>query len=473
MAGNIVLIHGWSADAHSLAAVAAFLEPHGYQVTQLWLSQYISLEDDVRIPDVAKRMDAVLRGAVTSGALAAPFDMIVHSTGGLVAREWLVSYGLNWVTGPPIERLLMLAPANFGSRLASAGKSMIGRLAKGWNNWLQTGEEMLNELELASAYQWDLARRDLVAEAPGQPSPYGPGNVLPFVICGSHGYASGLQQIANEHGSDGTVRPCAANLNVQGLTLDFAENETAPVVRPWAARDGAQMIAFAVLPDRSHASILDPADDVGSASGQTLGDFIIQALGCDGAGYAALCAAWDEQSAATAALDSPQAIQAAVWKDPPAPEDLHQYLQIVTRVVDDQGQPVDDYFLEFFSPQDAGEADSVDFHRCVLKDVHPNSEDASCRCLFIDRTALMTQFYVGDRTQVAMSLSAARIGPHVRYFDSTQDGAKGHVILHDKDDAARAALGGQRLWRNRTHLIEIRIPREPIDEVFKLRGDGT
>jgi hypothetical protein len=394
--------------------------------------------------------------------------MIVHSTGGLVAREWLVTYGQVWPGGSPLKRLVMLAPANFGSRLAATGKSLIGRIIKGWDNWLQTGQEMLNDLELASAYQWDLAQRDLLSADPGDISPYGAGKVLPFVICGSHGYTDGLSQIANESGSDGTVRPCAANLNVQGLSIDFSLNEDPPVVRPWAARAGAEMIAFAVLPDRSHASILDPADLVGSEYGRALGQLITAALNCDDAGYGALCAGWDQLSEQTAALATPATIAAMFRQNPPAPQDLHQYLQIVIRVCDDQDQPVDDYFLEFFSPQDAGEQDSVDFHAEVLKDVHTNLKDASRRCLFIDRTALMEDFYNALRTQVAMSLSAAPPGPNVRYFDATQDGARGAVLLHDVNEEARKALGGQRLWRNRTHLIQIRIPRQPVDDVFRL-----
>jgi hypothetical protein len=112
----------------------------------------------------------------------------------------------------------------------------------------------------------------------------------------------------------------------------------------------------------------------------------------------------------------------------------------------------------------------VDFHRCVLKDVHVNTIDPSFRCLFVDRTALFTEFYTAVRRQVAMSLSAARLGQNIRYFDKTKEGAKGHVLVHDKDAEARSTLGASRLWRNRTHLVEIRIPRQPIDKVFTMKA---
>jgi hypothetical protein len=38
----------------------------------------------------------------------------------------------------------MLAPANYGSKLASMGQSLIGRVLKGWDNWFHTGKEMLS-----------------------------------------------------------------------------------------------------------------------------------------------------------------------------------------------------------------------------------------------------------------------------------------------------------------------------------------
>jgi hypothetical protein len=470
MAHNVVLIHGWSASSASMAPVSAFLRRNNYAVADVWLGDYISLDDDVRVQDVARRMDAVLQAAVAAGQVRAPFDMIVHSTGGLVAREWLVSLAPAWAGGAPLKRLVMLAPANFGSRLASAGKSMIGRIVKGWNNWFQTGEQMLRELELASAYQWELARRDLVSEQAGQPGPYGPGRVLPFVVCGSRGYTDGLAQIANESGSDGTVRPSAANLNVQGVTIDFSASPDQPQVSGWSRRLGGEQFAFAVLPDRNHATILLPDQDVGSTRSGQLAALILEALACDDAGYADLCARWDAVSEATAALADDAALQAAFSRDRPAPQDLHQYMQIITRVRDDDGQAVGDYFLEFFSPQERGEEDSVDFHREVLKDVHVNTVDASYRCLFADRTALFSEFYTGVRRQVAMSLSAARLGPNIRYFDKAKDGAKGHVLVHDKDADARADLGAPRLWRNRTHLVDLRIPRKAIDKVFALKG---
>jgi triacylglycerol esterase/lipase EstA (alpha/beta hydrolase family) len=161
MAAQIAIVHGWSDTSKSFHDLRDFLVANGYDAKQIWLSDYISMDDDVRVEDIAKRMHVVIAKAIEAGELKTPFDMIVHSTGGLVAREWLARNFPDG-KGAPVKRLIMLAPANFGSRLASLGKSMIGRVAKGWNNWLQTGAEMLAGLDLASLYQWALARRDLL-----------------------------------------------------------------------------------------------------------------------------------------------------------------------------------------------------------------------------------------------------------------------------------------------------------------------
>jgi hypothetical protein len=122
----------------------------------------------------------------------------------------------------------------------------IGRVLKGWNNWFQTGTEMLLGLELASPYQWALAQRDLFDASGSDPGPYGRGKVWPFVIVGSRGYSDRLAQIVNENGSDGIVRCAAANLNAVGMTIDFADNPTEPPIRAWHWRPGDVWFPLAI-----------------------------------------------------------------------------------------------------------------------------------------------------------------------------------------------------------------------------------
>ncbi len=475
MVQQVAIVHGWSDNSTSFHGLRAFLNGNGFEVTGIWLGDYISMDDDVRISDVAKRMNAVISGGIASGELRPPFDLIVHSTGGLVAREWLARYYPNG-ENCPVKRLLMLAPANFGSRLAAAGKSLVGRVLYGWDKWFQTGAEILRGLELASPYQWDLACRDLLDPAGAGTGPYGGDKVWPFVIIGSRGYSSGLRRAVNEDGSDGTVRACAANLNCIGLTIDFTGGMN-PEVTPWHPRNGDAVFPFAVLPDRDHSTIVRPSDQTDAPnSSPALGRRILQALRCASpAEYRQIGKDWAVDTEDMAALGGPdgeaQRSMTFVGNAPPASA-FHQYLQAIVAVADDQGLPIDDYFLEFFAPEDQDDTEAVYFQREVLEHTHVNTSRRDMRCLFIDRSDLMTGYYprveAGRERVVAMSISAAPAGNNVRHFDSSEAGAPGHLIVHREDDEERETIGAARLRRNMTHLVRIVVPRVPQAKVFTL-----
>lgn len=475
MPAEVAIVHGWSDTSKSFRNLRDFLSRNGYSVRQIWLGDYVSLDDDVRLEDVAKRMQRVLSDLIARGELTVPFDLVVHSTGGLVAREWVATFYPDG-TGCPAKRIVMLAPANFGSRLAATGKSMVGRVLRGWNNWFQTGEQMLKGLELASPYQWRLAGRDLLdPAAAGGSGPYGRGKIWPFVITGTRGYSNGLREIVNEDGADGTVRAAAANLNAIGMTVDFAADPANPQMTRWTSRVGAPGIPFAVLPDRDHGSIVHPDQNVSpdDATQRRLGRLILEALACDSdARYGEIHDRWNGVSEATAELRKPDAGSRAILpRDTPKPEAYHQYMQFIVRARDDHGQPVDDYFIEFFAPETRGDRDAVYFHREVLEHAHTNTVSPSFRCLFIDRTDLIEGFYPlarpPERKRLAVSVSAARLGPNVRYFDSTREGARGQVVVHALDDDERSGLDA-RLRRNSTHLVDLILPRQPVDKVFRL-----
>jgi hypothetical protein len=456
---QVVVLHGWSDTSQSFHALGDFLRASGRVTVPLWLGDYISLDDDVRIPDVAKQLHNILQERMGNGTLYTPFDMIVHSTGGLVAREWLTTYYGTVGEPPPVRHLLMLAPANYGSKLASMGQSMLGRLVKGWNNWFHTGKEMLNALELGSPYQWNLTQRDVLLP-PGTgatPGMYGYGRIWPFVIVGTHPYSDALRQIVNENGSDGTVRVPGANLNTLGMTLDFTVPGPTPQATAWGNRF-AGTFPLAVLPNRTHGSIIDPlGGDIASETPlqkQQFQNLILQALNCaTQAEYDAMAAEWWQISEQTV--------------DPGDPL-RHQYLQLNVEVFDDEGNPVNDYFLEFSGPSnDPSDDSTVYFHRSVLEDVHTNGQAATLRCLYADRTGLLDGFYPKIQPPaeriLTLSLSANPPGKNVRYFSNTKVGATGEFKLHD------LVLTEDRwLKRNTTHFLRIVIPRMPLSQVFNV-----
>jgi hypothetical protein len=135
----------------------------------VFLGNYASMRDDVTFDDMSyglqmRSYDLVKGKKIkgnedNSGRFSLnPFslDVIVHSTGGPVVRNWL-SLCLRDVCGgvfekSPIRHFIMIALANFGSRLAAQGKSTLAKLFKGG---FETGRKILEGLELGSPFLWD------------------------------------------------------------------------------------------------------------------------------------------------------------------------------------------------------------------------------------------------------------------------------------------------------------------------------
>jgi len=471
VARQVLIVHGWSDTSDSFHPLARFLGEHGFEARTLWLGDYISMEDDVRVQDVAIRMAEVIDQRMAKGDLQPNFDMIVHSTGGLVVRAWLTTRYRGQGERCPVKRLLMLAPANYGSKLAAVGKSMLGRLVKGFKHGFQTGTSMLNDLELASPFQWELAQRDVLV-APGADAAryYGEDRVWPFVIVGTRGYTGLLRQIANENGSDGTVRVCAANLNARGVTIDFRESDPEKMMRLWDSRLQCDA-PLAVLPTRTHGSIIDPdrsdsdnQEDIieSGEERQQLGRLILAALNCASFDkYSDMQKDWEELSNKTADRRLADASN-------PQSECFHQYMQLNAYVVDDHGKPVPDYFLEFFSsPDEAQDPANVYLHANVIEDVKKNSQNEALRNLYFDRTDLVdgyyTRFSAGANPVVYMSISAAAPGAKIHYFDPGDPSAAGMVPVHLEGDKTKRWLR-----HNSTHFVQIIIPRRPVEDVFRL-----
>ena len=49
MPSQIAIVHGWSDSSKSFRDLRDFLAANGFQVRQIWLGDYISMDDDVRV----------------------------------------------------------------------------------------------------------------------------------------------------------------------------------------------------------------------------------------------------------------------------------------------------------------------------------------------------------------------------------------------------------------------------------------
>ena len=215
----VVLIHGYSDKGESFDRWKQ--RPGGPG-----LRRHHDLGLQLRDPDQRNHHQGHRRGARPRPAEEAhlkdnqQFDAIVHSTGMLVVRSWLTTYA-----DPRIKRLkhlIGLAPATWGSPLAHKGRSWIGSIFKGRKelgpDFMEAGNRILDGLELASRFTWDLAHRDLL----GEKIFYGETRSTPFVFifCGNRGYR-GLRGLINEDATDGTVRWAGCALNTRKFWLDL------------------------------------------------------------------------------------------------------------------------------------------------------------------------------------------------------------------------------------------------------------
>ena len=60
---DVLIVHGWSDTSKSFSPWVDFLGNSGFKAASLWLGATISLDDDVKFEDVAKRMEALARRA--------------------------------------------------------------------------------------------------------------------------------------------------------------------------------------------------------------------------------------------------------------------------------------------------------------------------------------------------------------------------------------------------------------------------
>jgi hypothetical protein len=436
MSAPIVIVHGWSDTSTSFRKLGEFLRANlSSEVSVIDLADWLSLNDEVTYRDLWKAMDLAWK-AQPNLASAKEVNVVTHSTGALVVRDWMTSkYSSPKVC--PIKRLLMLAPANFGSPLAHMGTSFIGRVVKGARTGLQVGGNILSGLELGSDFTWELATRDVLAQDPW----YGSSGILATVLVGNSGYA-GVRGVVNEVGSDGTVRVSTANLNARRATLTF--NADGSVKEYTVARTAAeQQTAFGVLGGLNHGSITAP-DSAASDHGR----WILDALRVAPAGFDAWCA---ELAEATAALY-------AEW----APKDayFHGYQNTVVKAYDDFGNPVEEYLVEFHEKRRSFSLDNLGFlfHQSLIADVHNFKANSAFRSFYLDITAIDEA--CKDRgVDLFMNVDPQ---PRCSRLQPVGYSAVESVLL---DERARNVL----FRPNRTLLLEVTFPRQMVREkVFNI-----
>ncbi|MGB6869445.1 MAG: hypothetical protein WBD93_07550 [Acidobacteriaceae bacterium] len=465
----VVLIHGYSDKRQSFEGWRQALIALGAQPLMVNVCTYISLNNEVTITDIGEALDRALEYQLNwKDGESREFDAIVHSTGMLVLRSWLVNYGPR---RGRLKHLVGLAPATFGSPLAHKGRSLLGSIFKGNHDllspdFLNAGDRVLDGLELGSSFTWELSHKDLLADPPfytsGDDSPW----VAVFV--GDTPY-TGIREVINEPGTDGTVRWAGAGLNTRKVTVDLRRisagtGRQTVSMSPWA--NGRLDIPIIGVPGANHATILADAGatTVGDVSlAQLVGDFLQNVITED------TFTAWLEKtrtfgSGALQTMDAAGDSGARGWQ------------QFVVHAVDENGDPITDYSVTLCSDP-TGQPGAVlqEFEA----DVHPYRADPSFRCFHVNLPRAVLPAEPGAEPPATeptlyIRLNASTGTPLLQYqpYDGSGkpipvDRKNGDVLL----DIANLAGDNNRLfYPYTTTLIEIRVNREtlPLDAVSGL-----
>lgn len=393
MGRPLLLIHGYSANDLDFEPLANALEQRGADPVSVNIARYVSLNNEITIKDIAEGLDRAFR---LNKKLedAAEYDVIVHSTGMLVIRSWLTNYGAavgNNLRLKKLKHLVGLAPATWGSPQAHKGRTWLGALVKGDKtpgpDFLNAGDMVLDGLELGSRFTWELAERDLVGPEPY----YGTGEDTPYVcvFIGNEPY-QGLSSVANDPGTDGTVRWSGCGLNTRKIRIDLTRTPTGPDGKPtgratiskWA--DSRLDVPMIPVNKRNHATLIaDPDPDM---VGLVL-DFLKVSSPTDHAEWLTRAKAFGDKSIGPMLVDPGKDAAGLTGAVKTffghvfhlGGQPMEGWQQFVVRARDEHGDPVTDYLIEVLR-QDGDNWVTFDE---MYTDVHPYAADPSFRCFHL------------------------------------------------------------------------------------------
>lgn len=435
----LLIIHGWSGKSEHLKPLSDHLKQAGFKVVDIWLADYLSMNDEITIQDLGQAMGKALKANKIPESPKS-FDVIVHSTGGLVIRQYLVHYFYGQPQNCPINRLVMLAPANFGSPRANLGKSMIGRLAKGWkwDGTFQTGTRILDALELASSISWQLAELDLFNP---NNQVFRTNNIFTTILIGTDTYTDAFGRISHENGSDGTIRVSCANLNAAYIKIIFKNTPASvDVVNQQPYYDP---FAFGVLYGHNHSTITRPDKD------EVLSGVLLKSLSIENQND------YKVHLANLVKITSDTFGKGIKVKD--SEDKYHQYQHMVARVHDQFGEGIPDYFLEFFQEEnDKKDMVMEKVHSEILEKVHLYSKDASYRSFLFDTTDMKSEI-LDKKKRLDMSICAVALSSHIKYYNPDD-----HLTVVSSQDEIL-------LNPNTTVLVDISLPRIQNEDVLKFK----
>lgn len=480
----LVFVHGWSVTSTGtygelparLQAEAARAGGPGLDVAHVYLGQYVSFRDEVRVEDVARAFDRAIARVLAEAGPGRRFACITHSTGGPVVREWLDRFHVlpGTLDACPMSHLVMLAPANFGSALAQLGKGRLGAM-KAWFNGVEPGQGVLDWLELASPESLALNLR-WIHDYPALALTTRANPVFPFVLSGDaidRKLYDHVNAYTGETGGDGVVRLAAANLNARHVVLAqeaLVPGEPLPSARRrlrglrQVSSASAAPTAFKIVPGASHSGsamgIMASVRNDGRPHATV--EAILRCLAvADGASYESLRRAFDAENATHQDI----ARRVEVEKIPVLPDRVYlhdPHAMVVFRLLDDSGSRVPDMNLLLTA---GPAADPNQLPEGFLTDRQGNRRAPGNLCFFLNHAALTgCPAIVDDSGRQHRAARAPRPPYGLRLLPRQDDKWVEHW-------AAELAAGMGSLLDvvepNQTTIIDLRLTRIVREGVFR------
>lgn len=449
MATKLLILHGYSDGATSFTGLRDFFTANGYARDDIFLLNYSSMDDQSQFTDFADKLDEDYAKQFAGERI----DIACHSTGALVVRLWLdLHYRRQRDEGKsrpqsPVRHLLFFAPANFGSDLAEMGQSFLGKFRCTFFNsnrkagdFLESGKFILQGLEPASPFQWDLSSRDLHGESFFNPE-LGDDNVCyPFVFAAGRGYGGLQARIIKDRkkpGTDGTVRICGTSLNTRKCVVDFCNREVNPI---WVEERKFEDMACAIFGEFNHGSIIELSDEFVQGPGK----WALRALEVD-----------SSVKYRKVAAEMAEFTRKNYDGDP--------YQQFFFNVRDDVGLPVSDFYIDFYAQLANGavhEKLTLEFDKSFEVEFYRHSADPSCRTLMLNLARLREYFKRLKAAKARLVFDVCAISPikEVKYLPAFA------VVFDDTAASDEPTF----LYENTTTLVQIILNRVASDQVLHL-----
>ena len=403
----IVLIHGYSSESKGSTAKDIKEIYHSLpndlrkkfgsdQIEEIDLSRWLSLEDGVTIDDISFALNRALISDKFRHLLDNGFHVIIHSTGALIIRNWIRKY-----TTPgacQVERVIYLAGANFGSGWAHIGSAQLSRWGREILKDEEAGVKILSALEFGSGWTLDL-HRHFMTDKQAMRIDY---KVEEFCIIGSQAQERWFPipvRYAKEDGADGVVRVSGCNLNINYLQLkatdagksiswndlEKAIDKDKPLsyyqfAETWQATESLDsQIPFAIPYDCAHSGA-----DTGIVSGKDNRDQLLTLISSalSKTSWQNKIKFFDNETADTYKKAASRSVR-PFWKklitQPSAQYDPHA--QIIFRVVDQFGDPVNSYDIYFDSVEN--QRDKSTPLNLLMEHKHVNSKDPNIICFYL------------------------------------------------------------------------------------------